>query len=438
MSSNNPNDESVVICLSDDDDDDDAARGGVGENQKDDVEDDGGGGGDGGLLHPRDRRRQMKYEGGKIDGVCHSSSPSGGGEGGSKYNGIGEHDGDDDDDDVEVVDGESRAIDRPLRVAHARSTTAFGVYDDDEELVILGTHNEQRLPHNRQDCLDCRYVDVDRGNNNRDGGDDDDNARYCELCYCYVCDAPASECIDWFMGRRGTGDGRPVPSTTADENDINAIASASTSTKDDDYDTPAPPPPPSSSPSDVLGNDGGGHSGKMAGDAVVNGNNDEKVDTTERRLLLQPHRNHCHATNRGTKGAFWRNMRAAVKDGRDPSLVPSESSTSYASNDDDGLGLWMANYVSVPSFGVMAAALVSRPRIFPHWNIRRVGGDDGGVYGSTTLEAAAAATASVAPTAPARGRRRTGGGGRGGNKRPALHDHRDRIRTQRMLEDLYG
>ncbi|KAL7462366.1 hypothetical protein ACHAXS_002744 [Conticribra weissflogii] len=57
--------------------------------------------------------------------------------------------------------------------------------DKDDEVEIVGELNITNLPHNRQDCLECRL--------NTSGG----NASFCKLCYCFVCDKLASECRNW-------------------------------------------------------------------------------------------------------------------------------------------------------------------------------------------------------------------------------------------------
>ena len=48
--------------------------------------------------------------------------------------------------------------------------------EEEEEVEFVGSTSGTKLPHFSQDCTE--------------GGS-------CELCYCYVCDAPCRECISW-------------------------------------------------------------------------------------------------------------------------------------------------------------------------------------------------------------------------------------------------
>mmetsp|Transcript_17991 Transcript_17991/g.26380 ORF Transcript_17991/g.26380 Transcript_17991/m.26380 type:complete len:1495 (-) Transcript_17991:800-5284(-) len=72
---------------------------------------------------------------------------------------------------------------------------------DDDEVEEIGRSNVQRLPHMRQHCLDyCFTQDVlfkrkSEKSNFRD--EEAKNAKYCDLCYCFVCDLKASECKTW-------------------------------------------------------------------------------------------------------------------------------------------------------------------------------------------------------------------------------------------------
>ena len=418
----NPSDASIVICLSDDDGDGD----GGGGSQKENVESNNGDR-PRGVVDLPDSKKGASGIGGPSRV---SASPTG--EAGREAIGAAASLDNDGDDVVEVVDGEPRRA-RP-GAASARPTTATATEDDgDEELEIVGTHNEQRLPHNRQDCLECRYVPA--GDDTRA---DDSNARYCGLCYCYVCDRPAFECEDWYMGRRGKR------RSDHDDDSVNASALAKS-------DSTPPPPPSSSSSGDGDRKDDDGDHKNVNGGAGKAREDDGGIMMT--RLL--PHRNHCHATDRGPRGTLWKNMRAAVKGGRDPSLASSSRDES-SSAVDDPLRHFMANYYggAFPSGGGAASSLRFRVPATARGGARQerhdyggAGGGEDSVYGSTTHQAAAAAAmvaaaASVARGAPSRGRQRSrpveGRGGSAGRKRPAPHDHRDRIRTQQMLEDLYG
>jgi len=174
---------------------------------------------------------------------------------------------DDDDDEIEMVD----KADAAKTATTAAEANADGEGENDEELQVVGTANEQKFPHSRQDCLEFRY-DSKCGN---DGNGDNGNARFCGLCYCYVCDRPAGECEDWIWGGKGV-----------------CTAAAS---------------------------DNGNASGDANGNAKSSGNDKE------------PHKNHCNATDKGPSAQLWKNMRQAVKEGRDPSQVSNRESPGRSS-----------------------------------------------------------------------------------------------------------
>ena len=59
--------------------------------------------------------------------------------------------------------------------------------DDDEEVEIVGSKGDNPLidfPHLREHCLCHPFAKTD-------------HAAFCKMCFCYVCDKPASECTDW-------------------------------------------------------------------------------------------------------------------------------------------------------------------------------------------------------------------------------------------------
>lgn len=297
---------------------------------------------------------------------------------------------------IEVVDKAHRAT---TNVVSNRTTND----DGDEELQIVGTANEQRFPHSRQDCLEFRYT-ADNDNHS--------NAQFCKLCYCYVCDKPASECDNWFRGEKG-------------------VCSDAAATTDD-----------------------------MERKAVSGSNNNKSNP--------EPYKNHCHATDRGSQ--LWKNMRQAVKDGRDPSQV-------FEREEGTAGGIWSGHiattattqrmealyaslYGGVPPAMVARAASRGRARHrIPATarggaRQRRSVGDGrmssspsgSGVYGSVAYAAASgqaspsgrsrSRSANAAAAAAAGGRRRNRPSS-ASQQRPAPHDHRRRIRTQQLLEDLY-
>ena len=393
---------------------------------------------------------------------------------------------DDDDDEIEVMDGESyrnqlqaaaaaaSASASSTNAAASKSTTAND--DEEEELEIVGTHNEQRLPHNRQNCLDYRFCASN--SNASKGNSQSDNSRFCTLCYCYVCDKPASECDNWFNGTKGV---------CSDD----AAAAA----------------------------DGGG----KLGSATAKDNSSS----------TKQHMNHCNASDKGSQSTLWKNMRNAVKKGKDPSTVSASRDESYNPNAPNAsLQLYLQNYgVYMPPGGgslhrsdqhhhvraanhrasnananPFAAAMLqaamnhalsrgppplgttapsgrySSGRNGRPYTIRAGGGSGaaaaamsaaiaamsgGGATASTSsarsssrgrsrsrssaaqsaaaaaaLSAAMSAAATSTTTTSSRSARRTrpesSEESTGGNKRPAPHDHQARMRTQQMLEDLYG
>jgi hypothetical protein len=402
---------------------------------------------------------------------------------------------DEDDDEVEVMDGElyhsqqlqaaasasasatgnaaSSSAGISSSAAAAKATTTDN--NDEEELEIVGTHNEQRLPHNRQNCLDNRFCAST--DTNSDTSANDNNSNFCSLCYCYVCDKPASECNNWINGTKGVC------------SDIAAAAA-----------------------------DGGGKKGSSANTNSTNATNQ------------QPHMNHCNATDKGSQSTLWKNMRNAIKKGKDPSKVSASHDESYNPHAPNAsLQRYLQNYgVYMPSGGgplhrsdqhyqvratnraaasqhtmnpYAAAMLASAtsanqamlmaamnhalsrgpPPLGTTVPPARSSGSRRGrrTYTIRSGSAAAAAmsaavAAAIASGSSAASSARTSSRGRSrsratpsaaatiaaaaaastassrrrnrpesnednsGNKRPAPHDHQARMRTQQMLEDLYG
>mmetsp|Transcript_24847 Transcript_24847/g.38096 ORF Transcript_24847/g.38096 Transcript_24847/m.38096 type:complete len:396 (+) Transcript_24847:127-1314(+) len=326
----------------------------------------------------------------------------------------------DDDSAVEIVDAAAFREQQQQAAAAAAATTknnSNGGEDSDEELQCVGTANETKLPHNRQDCLTFRY------NNNNSSSTSNgtsccaettlENAKFCQLCYCYVCDKPASECTSWYLGERGAvhedGNGGPPEDTKQSSS---------------------------------------------------------KTDDTEEDTSLQQYNNHCNATDKGSAKNLWKNMRTAIKNGRDPSVVTANAA---ASNPDESLAQYLARY-TVPGSAVStaesaAAALAEqlrqrqreRHRYRAHAtgrggaHQRRTAARDGGeenyssIYGSVSMDAANAmdfsstttTTSSRRSRAP-RQERRTRPAGSDNEQRSRHSNHRDRMRTQAILEDLYS
>ena len=139
--------------------------------------------------------------------------------------------------------------------------------DGEEELKLVGESNVTRLPHNRQDCLECRYLP---------GGDALANASFCHLCYCFVCDNLASKCENWIHGGKGTANGNA--NTLNGINDRNANAKRNC------------------------------------------------CMTAEERS-----KNHCNATDKGYEGSVWKEMRRITKNGGNPATVTTITTNVEAS-----------------------------------------------------------------------------------------------------------
>lgn len=66
--------------------------------------------------------------------------------------------------------------------ARPTATAAPSINDDgDEELAVIGTRNEVKLPHSRQDCTKCKYTPNPSNQHDLRA----QNEKHCELCYCY-------------------------------------------------------------------------------------------------------------------------------------------------------------------------------------------------------------------------------------------------------------
>jgi len=321
----------------------------------------------------------------------------------------------DDDSAVEIVDAAAFREQQQQAAAAAAATTNNnnGGEDSDEELQCVGTANETKLPHNRQDCLTFRY-----NNNNTSNGTSCcaettmENAKFCQLCYCYVCDKPASECTSWYLGEKG-----------------------------------------------AVHDDGNG------GPPEDTKQSSSKTDDTEENTSLQQYNNHCNATDKGSAKNLWKNMRTAIKNGRDPSAVTASAA---ASNPDESFAQYLARY-TVPGSAVStaesaAAALAEqlrqrqreRHRYRAHAtgrggaHQRRTAARDGGeenyssIYGSVSMDAANAMDFSYTTTTTSRRsraprqERRTRPAGSNNEQRSRHSNHRDRMRTQAILEDLYS
>jgi len=103
---------------------------------------------------------------------------------------------DDDDDEIEIVDPP------PIKKIEPQL-----LQNDDEEFAVVGQTNVMRLPHLRQYCTECKEFTVDLAPTGTPiqwsktlkirAKVLEQNAEYCDFCYCYVCDVPSKECLAW-------------------------------------------------------------------------------------------------------------------------------------------------------------------------------------------------------------------------------------------------
>lgn len=109
-----------------------------------------------------------------------------------------------DDDDVMVVEP-------PAETLYAVAAANGGGCGDDE-IQMLGCKNQVRLPHLRQHCTEIPFVPLPNFQYSAATGfisktyvEDEEyegNIDVCDLCYCYICDKPAKECLVSFSLRQ--------------------------------------------------------------------------------------------------------------------------------------------------------------------------------------------------------------------------------------------
>ncbi|KAL7477862.1 hypothetical protein ACHAW6_006435 [Cyclotella cf. meneghiniana] len=287
------------------------------------------------------------------------------------------------DDDVEEIDAPS--VHPPLFAIASHSDQ-----NDDDDLQIVGCTNCAILPHNRQDCIhpNSRFVTEDTPDTVTT-----DNAKFCKLCYCYVCDKPARECEEWYLGGRGEcidDDAGNSP----DDGDQTEPENMETSAYISDVIVSAPSfeataPKISSTPTHEVTESSAANGSPAPHNESASPQNNNK----------EPHKNHCHATDRGPNKHLWYSMRRAIKDGRDPSIVSSSSTErSQAQNVVQMMHQYHDNYY--PGMYSTSQRLHERTR---------------------------------RSNPPTRNKRRVRA--RSGSLKPG--DHQQRIRAQALLEELY-
>jgi hypothetical protein len=102
---------------------------------------------------------------------------------------MGDDDDDDDDDDVEIVEPVIPKLaavtpSEKYKQLNKQRGIGVGVADDDDDVVVEGVLNENRLPHIRQYCTKFPFK---MGSYHLK----------CDMCYCYICDCPVRECNEW-------------------------------------------------------------------------------------------------------------------------------------------------------------------------------------------------------------------------------------------------
>jgi hypothetical protein len=379
------------------------------------------------------------------------------------------------DDEVEVVDAST--IQKPAAI------TASSQLDNDEELEITGVANETLLPHNRQNCLACRFQSTSLGRtstvstpsySDEEREKQRENSKFCNLCYCYVCDKLAGECDDWYLGSRGVCvDVHDEADAGGKENDnhhangqdnvrdaddnmkmaakvdaaevdpqVTATTTVSTSSSSVDAVTskvdnssldlkeqanPASESATAATAAASADTADSNHPTKLSVPDSSTTQDDEpsnpatKSSTLSPAEQLLPHHNHSQATDTGPLKKFWYNMRLAIRQNKDPSQVSitttqtraeieAASMQRYAENYGDALHNAMIQAMGGHAAMGMAAARALAQR---NQNVRRRG-------------------RSANP--PTSNRRRT----RPRNSSLGPSDHRQRIRAQNMLESLYS
>lgn len=97
---------------------------------------------------------------------------------------------DDDDDEVEIVEP-------PPKVTPVNSDRGGASRDDEDDIQVTGTVNAMRLPHMRPHCTEHPF----------DANNAASNSETCDLCYCYICDAPVKDCKEWSLHCNATDKG---------------------------------------------------------------------------------------------------------------------------------------------------------------------------------------------------------------------------------------
>jgi hypothetical protein len=93
-----------------------------------------------------------------------------------------------DNDDVTEV----RGLNDEMEVEQSKPAKDICDVDDDDVITFVGGNLQGLgdMPHQRESCSQYQFI--------RSGmGSDKINSRFCSFCYCYICEIPASKCLEW-------------------------------------------------------------------------------------------------------------------------------------------------------------------------------------------------------------------------------------------------
>ncbi|XP_072336996.1 uncharacterized protein [Scyliorhinus torazame] len=92
-------------------------------------------------------------------------------------------------------DGETSVfiVENSPEVADAAKEKSTEVIDEECGLAITYSKKGNVMPHARYDCVEQDFIRTENETTESAGN----NSNFCEQCYCYICDKPASECQYW-------------------------------------------------------------------------------------------------------------------------------------------------------------------------------------------------------------------------------------------------
>ncbi|KAI8492711.1 hypothetical protein Bbelb_297520, partial [Branchiostoma belcheri] len=97
-----------------------------------------------------------------------------------------------DDDDVIIVETPTPGPPQLIQAGNAQVRT-MSSDEDDLQVTYVSLPETAHYPHARGDCKIHTFKEVDLTTI----GPVENNATYCEKCYCFMCDVPASQCQQW-------------------------------------------------------------------------------------------------------------------------------------------------------------------------------------------------------------------------------------------------